>query len=788
MRTLFENMLRSLVRFKAATLLNIIGMSVAFASFMIIMAQVRYDLTFDTGYANSGKLYRVDMWNTNGSQEYDGMLSPFLIQEISQSSPDIRQLAFADGQAGEASFFDPQQGNDNLFVEPMVMASASLPELFGLQWVEGDPKAFKTPNAALLSQSTARRMFGNESPVGHQLSWKGVTKDTLSTIQVVGVYEDLPTNSTIPNGVIINIEKDVTVNNSYFVYSVWLLIDTPQQAARVEQMLRARYPSWFPQADLTQTRPVRVVELHDYYFTPSSGFRSQGNMTTVYSLIAIAVLILLIAIINFVNFSTALIPRRIRNINTHKIFGCRNWVLRLNQIVEAMIIAFVSGVLALLLVHLISGTGFASLLAADIRIEDNLFLTGLTLDIALLSGLIAGLYPAFYSTSFPAAWVIKGSFGLSAQGRRLRTGLIALQYFISIALIIIALFVYRQYAFMRNHDIGIDYTDILSTQISPKMTLQRNAIAQTLKENPDVLDVTFSFVNVVGGGSYQWSFPYKDRMLHFTGLPVAPNFTKFMGIPVVEGRDFQESDQQKEGAYLFNQTAKYQTGVEVGNRLATPFGGTGEVVGIIRDFNFQSLYYSIEPLALFVCNEKSGWPLLQLYVKINGAKIEATKKFVEETLLAIDPNARNIVKLDFLDEQLGQHYAADKRLASLIFAFSLLAVMISTVGAFGLILFETQYRRKEIALRKTYGATIGNILYMFNRRYGIIVLICFVLAAPTAYLIIRHWQQNFAYQAPITVWIFILALVIVLLITLGTVTLQSYRSATENPSHSFKQE
>lgn len=159
MRTLFENMLRFLVRFKAATLLNIIGMSVAFASFMIIMAQVRYDLTFDTGYANSGKLYRVDMWNTNGSQEYDGMLSPFLIQEISQSSPDIRQLAFADGQAGEASFFDPQQGNDNLFVEPMVMASASLPELFGLQWVEGDPKAFKTPNAALLSQSTARRMF-----------------------------------------------------------------------------------------------------------------------------------------------------------------------------------------------------------------------------------------------------------------------------------------------------------------------------------------------------------------------------------------------------------------------------------------------------------------------------------------------------------------------------------------------------------------------------------------------------------------------------------------------------
>ena len=176
------------------------------------------------------------------------------------------------------------------------------------------------------------------------------------------------------------------------------------------------------------------------------------------------------------------------------------------------------------------------------------------------------------------------------------------------------------------------------------------------------------------------------------------------------------------------------------------------------------------------------------YIKVKGPNVLKTLDDVRKTMLAFDPEAQSRLKIDFFDESIGNMYKKESRQAAQVTLFSLLAVLISTLGAFGLILFETQYRRKEIALRKTYGATVVDILQMFNRRYVIIVLICFVLAAPTAFLIIRHWQQNFAYQAPIGVWIFVVALCIVLLITVGTVTLQSYRSATENPSHSFKQE
>ena len=213
-----------------------------------------------------------------------------------------------------------------------------------------------------------------------------------------------------------------------------------------------------------------------------------------------------------------------------------------------------------------------------------------------------------------------------------------------------------------------------------------------------------------------------------------------------------------------------------------------EIAGIARDFNFRPLHYPVSNIALYVFGRNPWIPLSFCYIKVSGPDVIKTIKDIQKTMLAFDPEAQSRLKIDFFDESIGSMYQKESRQAAQITLFSLLAVLISTLGAFGLILFETQYRRKEIALRKTYGATVVDILQMFNRRYVIIVLICFVLAAPTAFLIIRHWQQNFAYQAPIGVWIFVAALCIVLLITIGTVTLQSYRSATENPSHSFKQE
>ena len=792
MTTLIVNLWRSLARFKSATLLNLFGLSIALAAFFIIMTQVRYDLTFDKGYSNSGKIYQVDLWSPI-NKEYKHNLSLFQIQAIEHSVPLIKRAAFVNQRNSGGWLFDARKNIKEAINEHIVMSSNTLPELFGLQWIEGNPSAFNTPNAALLSESASHRLFGDESPIGQQLGCILFTEETPSFFQVVGIYKDLPKNSTLPNGVIIHTEYDRNPNNKE-PYVLYLQIDTPQQAEQTEQLLIPHYPEWSYHKDSLQTRPIRVIDLHDYYFLSSQGsFRNRGNRTTDFIMITISGLILLIAIINFINFSTALVPRRIRNINTRKVLGSSLSSLRFEQVAEAMILTLLAGIIALLIVSLIADTSFSSLFVADIHLTNNRQLISFTLGIALLCGLLAGLYPAFYSTSFATSLTLKGSFGLSIQGCRLRLTLIGLQYFISLTLIMVASYIYHQYSFMCNYNIGLSFDNIFYTMLSPQMEHQRDVIIQKLKENPNIIDITCSSINVAGDGSSIWAGNYRNQQIRFNVLYVTPNFPSFMQLPIIEGRNFRDSDQQQNGICLFNRTAQKQFDIKPGDPIPLRTGN-GKIVGITEDFNLKSLYYSIEPTALYIApsssstNKNSFTNMPNLYIKIHPSQIEKTRQYIEQTLLSFDPSTRNVISVEFLSDHLEQRYRSEKRLASLIFAFSLLAILICSVGAFGLILFETQYRRKEIALRKTFGATVADILAMFNRRYVTIVLICFVLAAPTAYFISTRWAQNFAYKASFNGWLFLLALAIVLLITLGTVTWQSYRSATENPAQAIKQE
>lgn len=783
MKTLFENMLRSLVRFKVATLLNVIGLSVAFASFMIIMMQVYQELTFDTCYSTSEYLYSVERQRAPG-ESYTSTMSRPWAEEIIALSPSIRKGAYRNCSSSNKYWaYDPLKGGTSAVQEVVFGASDDFPEVFGLEAVAGNFENFKIGGKAIIAASTAARLFGHNDPIGQNI----VTQNILGndTVEVVAVYRDMPRNASLENGIIKNL-GNVDINSSgNFNYQLYLLVNTPQEAEAVaklatdvaEKMQRSTY------------HYMHLTHLPDRYFSPWNQEQQKGNINTTYSMIAVAILIVIVAMINFINFSMALIPRRIRNINTRKVLGSGVWGLRFQQLFEALVLNLIALGLGFCIVYIISGTSLASVFSADIHLHSNLPICWITLGIAMLTSLLASIYPALYSTSFPAAMVIKGSFGLSLQGRRLRTVLIGFQYVISLALIIVALSIWRQYTYMRNYDIGLNRENVLVTELSNKMMQHQEALTNRLKENPNIVEVAYSGTRVVDP-PMSWGRTYNNQSVNFTCIPVSPNFPAVMGIQIVQGRDFNLDDERKEGTFIFNETAQKRYDLEVGRRMQNHNGlpEGAEIAGIARDFNFRPLHYPVSNIALYVFGRNPWIPLSFCYIKVSGPDVIKTIKDIQKTMLAFDPEAQSRLKIDFFDESIGSMYQKESRQAAQITLFSLLAVLISTLGAFGLILFETQYRRKEIALRKTYGATVGDILQMFNRRYVIIVLICFVLAAPTAFLIIRHWQQNFAYQAPIGVWIFVAALCIVLLITVGTVTLQSYRSATENPSHSFKQE
>lgn len=784
------NFFRSLTRFKAATVLNLAGLSVAFASFLIIMMQVRYELTFDKGYATVGKLYQLDAFKAPG-EKYNTTTPRGLTDQLPALSPGVEDMAFRLSYNLDVSVYDVEKGVSGSVAVPLVGASRSFPRVMGLERISGDFSRFERRKTGIIAESLAQRLFPGEDPVGRQLVAKHMLMT--DTLEIVGLYRDLPKNSSTRNGLIYYMgDEDKDKPWSNWNFTTYLTVPSAEQIPQIEQLasgLLKQNAKWFFGDNPPQGTIVTLNTPSERYFSPHNNEAQKGNKATVYSLIGIAALILLVALINFVNFSMALVPRRIKSINTRKVLGSSTLSLRLNQLTDTLGLVLISLGLAFLAVYILSTSSFASLIDADMRFGANVPLIFMMAGIGVAAALLAGVYPAVYSTSFSPALVLKGSFGLSAQGRTLRTGLIGFQYVVSLALIIIAFFIHLQYSYMQKFDVGYQRENILTTSLTVPMYQKKEIFTERLKNHPDIVDVAYASGPVNRPVSWV-SRMYKDKRIEYTILGVSPNFLSVMGIPVVEGRDFRESDELRSGTYIFNQMAQRAEGIGVGDMVQAGGGGSKqtEVVGIAHDFHFQPLHYGLSPLALNVYGTQRNWPELCAYIKTAGNDPAAAIRYVEEVMREMDPEAGALIDVEFLEDNMAAQYKKENDLASLITLFSLLAVLISTIGAFGLVMFEAQYRRKEIGVRKVFGATIGDILAMFNKRYIRIVGVCFVLAAPAAYYIAVQWQSNFTYKAPIAGWIFFVSLLIVLLITVTTVTLQSYRIAAANPVDSVKAE
>ena len=337
---------------------------------------------------------------------------------------------------------------------------------------------------------------------------------------------------------------------------------------------------------------------------------------------------------------------------------------------------------------------------------------------------------------------------------------------------------------MQKSDMGFQRENILTTWVPREIADKRKTLADKLTSNPAITDVTFSAGPFVAKGRMRWGRSYKGKGITYDAYPVASNFLRFMGIRITDGRDFNENDDLKpEISQIFNETSQRKDSITVGEKMED---GTN-IVGIARDFNFQPLQYGINPFAFvaFGTTEWGAWtPLRYLFVKTNGTDIPAVADFIRKSVKELVPDSQ--LDIRFMDEEIGNQYYKEQKLSNLLTLFSLLSILISIVGVFGLVLFETQYRRKEIGIRKIHGATVGEILRMFNKIYVRIVLACFVVAVPIAYCIVDRWLENFAYKAPVEIWIYFAALAIVLGTTVATVLIQTYRAATDNPVRSLK--
>lgn len=811
MKIAFRNFLTTLRRYKVSSLLNVIGLTLAFTAFYVIMTQVWWELGYNRSLHEADRIYLVENEDWYEPGKWSSWLNRPVPERVIASTAGVEVGGCMWGGFGSGTCWTSNEPSFGYNKFSASCGSVSLPflDVFAFRSVEGDVHDIGKPKSVIVSREAAERM---RVGVG-SLIWVDTDEPQPDgAMEVVAVFEDFPDNSLLGECEVV---KNLGETNLYttsewsFNYFVkfrpgadpdefarqWTNVNQEMQREAAEK--RAAAGDAADDDDESGIYGVRLSPVSDLYFeSDSQAPCRQGSVVTTYTLLGIAVLVIVLAFINFVNFFFALVPVRIRTVNTFKVFGAPASSLRFNFVFEAFGLVLIALLAAWYVSFALQGTEFASYISASLALSQNLEVVGLVAVVAFVMALAASLYPAWYITSFAPALVVKGSFGGTRSGRRLRTLLLGVQFFISIGLIIATSFIRLQHDYMMHYDMGFDKENLLAVRLSERGAVSYDALRQKLLSDPQVKDVTGAMSRLVSVGRMGWGREFKGRQVAFQSYVVQPDFLRVMGIPITDGRDFLESDFDKElGTMIFNEAARREFEMQVGDRINGFVSPDEQIVGFCADFNFKPLQYGVSPFCFYLLPKKiqqeNYWHLPHVvYVRMTpGADIAAVTAHIRRCIAEVDPRTEpGDIVVRVFDEELGLEYDNERKLTAIVGLFALLAVVIALMGVFGLVLFETQHRRREIAVRRVMGASRGEILAMFNRRYVMLVAVCFVLAVPVSIWAVRHWLAGFAYAVPLYWWVFALALAGVLAVTALTVTVRSWRAVNENPAESVKSE
>lgn len=808
MKYIFNNFLNTLRRYRVSSLLNVVGMAVAFGTFYVILTQVTYDLGYNRKLRDAERTFVIATPSNYSPGKYSVWLCRPLGEALVNSSPEVECGGMLQAWTGDPQVCWTRRDGTvrKLHLNALEYSAGGL-RTMNYEAAEGSLEGLSEPGTLAVSESFAQK---NGIGVGDMISWSDPEGER-GAQEVVAVFRDFQSNSDLGYvEAVYDIGEHSIDNLSEWSYEYVVKLHDPSQkeafekgsAAVVREFVTKLYGAG-PLSDedsetFEQTLKrleVKLVCVKDMYYTKVLDGKPgrSGNLTTDITMLAVAVLIILIALINFINFFFALVPSRLRSVNTYKIFGVSRTSLIMNFIGESVGLVAISLVLAALLVYAFTASPLTDILSSPAGFSENTGVLALTAGTAILAAVLGSIHPALYITSFQPALVLKGSFGGSTSGRRLRNILIGFQFAISIALIICAWSVSLQHSWMMHREMGFDKSNLLSGKMPLGLCWygeQNRSFEDRLRSNPQIQDITWADGQIVNTSRMGWGREYKGKNINFQCYPVAWNFLKVMGIEITDGRNFTQADELSEvSSMIFNEKGRRELDID----METPGPGHGEkaaVVGFCRDFNFRPLQYGDGPFAFYVFGKEHSWRsgLQRIYIRTApGADPSEVIKFVDRTVAEMRPDADpELYGVDFFDKELGAQYRREAQLSQMIGMFTLVAIIISLMGVFGIVLFETQHRRREIAVRRVHGAGVGDILKMFNRKFILIVIASYAVAAPASWLILKKYLEGFAYSTPPRWWVFAAALAAVLLLTVAIVTLRSWKAATSNPAEQLR--
>ena len=531
--------------------------------------------------------------------------------------------------------------------------------------------------------------------------------------------------------------------------------------------------------------PIHLTPLPEVYFsdaeTEGHVFKLGSRMQT-YLLILIAVLIVFVGMFNFTNFYISLMPSRLRGINTRKILGAEVWMLRLEQVLEVGCFVGLSSLLAVALSLPVSEWFAASgIIQEPVTLASCRTLYIATVGGAWLVGMAAGLYPAYFVTSFPTALLLKGNYGLTPSGRKIKSALLVLQYAIACLLLVFIAFVFLQNRMMMRSNTHFDQDQLAIVQLTREMAEKQGPwLQETLRQYAEVEDVAFATECVGGQDSYStWCMEWKGEEVETYRIWCSPNFFDVMGIRIVEGRNFTGDT---DSGYIINSFVRDHYGVGLG-----PISGlSNEIVGICEEVSFTSARKEKAPIVFSVESPASGY-LPVVYIRLKkGFDAVTAVSHIRQAIAKMD--AAYPVEVEFYDQVLNTLYQKEVRFGKTLFCFSLLAVVLSLIGVFALVIFDMYYKRKEIALRKVFGAELTDIVGLGLKPYCWFVGLGFVLALPFSWWVVSGWLENFAFRVPLTPVVFILIFILMQILTAALVFIMYATLAREVPRDSLSVE
>jgi putative ABC transport system permease protein len=782
---------RNVMKSPGYSAINILGLAVGITICVLIFRYISFELSYDRYHADADRLYRITLETASGREIAltPSIVSPLFQQEISEVEAAVRVYDYAVFRSVVL------RNGDRVFEEKsFAYADSSIFSLFDFELLYGDPAtALIRPYTVVLSSSTAAKYFGTENPVG-----KTITLNNARDLEVTGVMKDIPQNSHFRFDIIASLESrrnwgelsDSQLMGAQFYTYVKLRDDTNLQVvqAKVEEILQRYTADSF--VNSIGFQPVTDIHL---YSRADHEFQPQGDIRYVMAAGFTALLILLIACINYMNLATARSVRRSKEVGIRKVMGSDRQSIMKQFFGEAAFLTFIALIVALLLTEL-SSPWFADVIGRplDAGISGlNLFMVIIAVGAAVT--LFAGSYPALVLSSYNPAMVLAGG-KKSAGSAAFRKVLVVFQFSVSVFLIVGTLIVHSQIQFIQQRELGFKKDQVLSLTSYNDVENRFGLVETELSRIPGVSGITMgSHSPVEIGSGYNLSIEGMELDPNFgiRGLRARPGYLEIFNMNMREGRTLGENDflaanrsENPEYAFIMNETATARIGLspeEVIGRRITVNGRTGQVVGVVENFHFNSMSTEIEPLLIF---PEDGFN--RLFISLNTNDITGTVRDISVAWTRLFPQFP--FEYEFVDQQFDRLYRSEIQIGSLFTAFSILAIFIACLGLFGLASYMVEQRSREVGIRKVLGASVTGILALFSLDFMKLVGLGFLIGVPAAWLVMSSWLQNFAYRTEIGTGILVLAGCITLLIALISVGYQAIKAALLNPAETMRNE